>query len=149
MKRNPLVLALLVLILAEVPAHAGSHDASSFGDLELAIVGLENNYGTVQIALHEATGGKLFEGEPFRKASVEIDSQRSRCAFERIPFGDYGVRVYHDTNGNGKLDKNFIGIPKEAYGFSNNARGTFGPPKDEEVRFPFREVIVRMEITVK
>jgi uncharacterized protein (DUF2141 family) len=42
-----------------------------------------------------------------------------------------------------------MGIPKEAYGFSNNARGTFGPPKDEKVRFSFREAIVRMEITVK
>ena len=40
----------------------------------------------------------------------------------------YAIAVYHEVNGNGKLDKNFLGIPTEGYGFSNNARGTFGPP---------------------
>ena len=149
MKWTPLVLSLLVLLFAEFPAHAASNGANSFGDLELAVVGLESDDGKVQIALYQADEGKPFEGEPFRKASVEIASQRARCVFERIPFGDYGVKVYHDANANGKLDTNFMGIPKEAYGFSNNARGTFGPPKDDKIRFAFQEAILRMEITVK
>ena len=49
--------------------------------------------------------------------------------------GEYAVSCYHDRNGNGKLDKNTIGIPVEPYGFSNDARGSFGPPKYKKARF--------------
>lgn len=42
--------------------------------------------------------------------------------------GLYAILVYVDINQNGELDKNLFGIPKEPYGFSNNARGSFGPP---------------------
>ena len=54
--------------------------------------------------------------------------------FEDLPPGTYAVQVMHDENDNGKLDSNFLGIPSEGYGFSNNPRvmrrATF-----EEARF--------------
>jgi uncharacterized protein (DUF2141 family) len=43
------------------------------------------------------------------------------------------VIVFHDENGNGRLDKNFWGVPTEPYGFSNNAVGTLGAPRFAEV----------------
>jgi uncharacterized protein (DUF2141 family) len=49
--------------------------------------------------------------------------------FKDLPPGQYAAVVFQDFNGNGKLDKNFLGIPKEPYGFSNDARGSAGPPK--------------------
>jgi len=52
-----------------------------------------------------------------------------------IPAGTYVIGYYIDVNENEKLDTNFIGIPKEEYGFSNNARGTFGPPSFESASF--------------
>src|SRR5262245_49789263 len=42
-----------------------------------------------------------------------------------VPYGDYGVAVFHDENSNGKMDKYVLGIPLEPYGFSNNVRVTF------------------------
>jgi uncharacterized protein (DUF2141 family) len=39
----------------------------------------------------------------------------------RLPAGDYAFAVYHDANGNGKLDRNGVGMPTEDYAFSNNA----------------------------
>ena len=48
--------------------------------------------------------------------------------------GEYAVSVYHDVNGNGVFDKNWLGIPKEPYGFSRNARKKFGPPEFEDSR---------------
>jgi len=53
----------------------------------------------------------------------------------KIPAGTYVIGYYIDVNENEKLDTNFIGIPKEEYGFSNNARGTFGPPSFESASF--------------
>jgi len=41
----------------------------------------------------------------------------------------------HDLNGNGELDTNFVGLPQEPYGFSNNATANFGPPKWNDIRF--------------
>jgi uncharacterized protein (DUF2141 family) len=53
--------------------------------------------------------------------------------------GQYWVRVYQDLNGNGSLDKNYLGIPKEPYGFSNNVRPKFGPPDTEDLLFDLRQ----------
>lgn len=52
-----------------------------------------------------------------------------------ISPGTYAVKVFHDVNDNGVLDANWIGIPKEPYGFSNDAMGTFGPPSFEQASF--------------
>ena len=51
------------------------------------------------------------------------------ATFENIPAGSYAVAVLHDENKNEKMDFNLVGIPKEAYGFSNNAKGFMAPPK--------------------
>ena len=55
--------------------------------------------------------------------------------FPGISPGTYAVKVFHDVNDNGVLDTNWIGIPKEPYGFSNDAMGTFGPPSFEQASF--------------
>ena len=52
-----------------------------------------------------------------------------------LPAGSYGARIMHDINDNGELDANFVGIPSEPWGFSNNATGSFGPPKWQDVQF--------------
>ena len=54
---------------------------------------------------------------------------------EEIPEGEYAIAVFHDENTNGKLDTNFLGIPKEQYGFSNHAKGQMKPPKFEDAKF--------------
>jgi uncharacterized protein (DUF2141 family) len=55
--------------------------------------------------------------------------------FKGVAPGTYAVAVYHDENGNGKIDSNFMGIPKEKTGASNNAKGKMGPPKFQEAKF--------------
>jgi len=57
-----------------------------------------------------------------------------RDSFE-IPAGTYAIGFYIDANGNEKLDTNFLGMPKEEFGFSNNAMGTFSAPKFEAASF--------------
>ena len=52
--------------------------------------------------------------------------------------GDYAVSVFHDENSNGKLDRNFMGMPKEGVGKSNDAAGHFGPPKYDDARFSYK-----------
>ena len=52
-----------------------------------------------------------------------------------IPDGTYAVGIFVDVNYNNKMDRNFLGIPKEQYGFSNNAKGNFGPPSFKDAAF--------------
>lgn len=59
-------------------------------------------------------------------------------SFDDVPPGTYGVAVYHDENSNDKMDRAWYGMPTEGYGASNDATGTFGPPKFKDAKFDFK-----------
>lgn len=97
---------------------------------------LRNTKGLVQAAL--LNGSKGFPDDPKERYVVgktTISGNSATIVFENIPTGKYVVVVMHDENSNTKLDKNFLGIPKEGFGFSNNPRILTGAPnyKDCEV----------------
>ncbi len=58
-----------------------------------------------------------------RMMMIKVRDREARCDFEDIPPGRYALAVIHDENMNGKLDANWLGVPKEGYGFSNDAKG--------------------------
>ncbi len=59
---------------------------------------------------------------------MTISGESATVTFPVEP-GDYAVAIYHDVNGNGKMDKNMLGIPKEPYGFSTNFKPKISAPK--------------------
>ena len=65
-------------------------------------------------------------------ASVPAQAGETTVTVKDVPPGTWAVLAYQDDNGNNELDRNLIGIPKEAYGFSRDARGKFGPPSFED-----------------
>jgi uncharacterized protein (DUF2141 family) len=66
---------------------------------------------------------------------VRIRGSTATCTFENVSPGVHAVSVMHDANDNRKLDKNFLGIPTEGYGVSNNHTHAMSPPSWEESRF--------------
>lgn len=58
-----------------------------------------------------------------------------RAIFTGLPEGTYAVKVFHDVDDNGRMNVNWLGIPTEPYGFSNDAMGTFGPPDFKAASF--------------
>jgi uncharacterized protein (DUF2141 family) len=99
---------------------------------------------TVEVHVTAVAGGKgkinvaVCDRERFLKQCVYTASAPAKdgenvIAVPGVPKGSWAVLVYQDENGNGELDRNFIGIPKENYGFSRNAAGKFGPPSFEDV----------------
>jgi uncharacterized protein (DUF2141 family) len=83
-----------------------------------------NNPGKIIVAVYEE---KYFLKKIFKR--VVLDSNHKSVEFKLIlPKGKYCVSVFHDTNQNDVLDRNFIGIPKEPIAFSRDYR-PFGPPK--------------------
>jgi uncharacterized protein (DUF2141 family) len=59
----------------------------------------------------------------------------AQVVFADLPSGVYAVSAFHDENMNEKLDKNFVGVPKEGYGASNNPKKKMGPPTFDETKF--------------
>jgi uncharacterized protein (DUF2141 family) len=75
------------------------------------------------------------KGEPYCGAEVEMKDGKATATFPNLEPGEYAVSAYHDMNHNGRLDTGFAGKPTEPYGFSNDAKGRFGPPKFDQARF--------------
>ncbi len=97
--------------------------------LNVNITDLRNNKGHVLISLYK--DGKGYPDEPeqaFRVAQLSINSSSVSISFTGLPSGNYAIAILHDENGDRKMNTNFLGLPKEGYGFSNNVMGLFGPP---------------------
>jgi uncharacterized protein (DUF2141 family) len=102
-------------------------------DLTIQISGLNSDKGTLLIALYDKKENflkKIFKGN-----AIKIKDKKSEVTFNKVPKGEYAVSFIHDENDNKKMDTNFLGIPKEDYGCSNNARGFMGPPKYDDAKF--------------
>ena len=102
-------------------------------NLTINVSGLKNNTGTLTAELYSSK--EKFLKTFYKKGSTAIKSNTASFTFSDIPKGEYTVMVYHDENNNGKLDKNFIGMPKEPVACSNNAKGFMGPPKYDDAKF--------------
>jgi len=59
---------------------------------------------------------------------LPVTQERAEGVFSNVPSGDVLVLLFHDVNGNDKLDTNFLGVPREPYASSTGKRGRFGPP---------------------
>ena len=117
--------------------------------IRVAIDGLHNDRGQVLCALFSSAAD--FPKKPDRavaRAHSTIVSRHAKCEFQGIPPGTYAVSVFHDENSNGKLDTNFMGIPREGVGASNNAKGRFGPPKFSAAAFQYLGGSVILKITI-
>lgn len=119
---------LVALTLSTLPALALGQ--SPCPGIHVEILNIRNSTGTVACALFESPDG--FPTDYLRMATnvmvIKIRKDQARCDFEDIPPGAYAMAVVHDENMNGKLDINWLGIPTEGYGFSNDAKGVMGAP---------------------
>ena len=115
-------------------------------NITLKVTGIENAKGQMSIALYDSADD--FPGtEKYVKALFkDVDSTTFAYVFRDIPNGTYAIAIYHDLDSNDEMNKNWIGIPKEPYGFSNNAMGRMGPPDFEDAAF---EVNGNIEVIIK
>jgi|UPI0003FFDD6E uncharacterized protein (DUF2141 family) len=116
--------------------------------LTITIQNISPVQGKVYVGLYNSKADFPKEDKVFQGKVVDVTSAQVSCTFE-VPNGNYAVSSYHDKNSNGKLDKNLMGVPTEAYGFSNNARGTFGPPSFEDAKVVCQGGTKNIQITLK
>ena len=135
--RNNVRMLLLVSLFLMRSQHALPQDQSAQANtIHVEIAGLRNDTGQVFCALYSSPEGfPKDSSKAFAHAISAISNGRAVCEFPGIASGTYAVSVFHDENSNGKLDTNFMGIPREGVGASNNAKGHFGPPKFSAAAF--------------
>ena len=105
------------MIVGASPIGARAQDAGASNSIKVVVAGLHSNDGEVYCSLFSSADG--FPGDSAKAAKTtksKIENDHAACTFLGVAPGDYAVSVFHDENGNGKLDTNFIGMPKEGEG---------------------------------
>ena len=149
MHSNILRVALLLTASSAAAVPALAQSASAENIIHVEITGLRSNAGQVLCALYSSADG--FPTKPDKavaKAKSAIADRTASCEFAGVAAGTYAVSVVHDENSNGKLDRNFIGMPKEGVGASNNAKGHMGPPKFDAAKFQFAGARLELKIAI-
>ncbi len=103
--------------------------------LSIHISGISKIKGSLFIAIFRATDDFPVFGKQFKGIVKEVEGKSQNYNFDDLPEGEYALAIYQDENRNKILDKNLLGIPKEIYGFSNNARRSFSAPSFQEAKF--------------
>ncbi|MBU3077477.1 DUF2141 domain-containing protein [Sphingomonas quercus] len=108
--------------------------AAPTASLDVHVIGLRAASGMIRICL--TANPKAFpdcDGDPAARHKSVAAAQAGDVRFDDLAPGDYAVSLFHDQNGNGRLDKMLI-VPTEGIGFSNNPRLRFGPPSFAQAR---------------
>jgi uncharacterized protein (DUF2141 family) len=100
----------------------------------LEVSSLKNTRGTLNCRLF-TKASDFPDGEGILTVRTPIAGANTTCTFPNVEPGTYAVAVVHDENSNGKLDKNFVGVPSEGYGVSNNKTYALSAPKWDESVF--------------
>lgn len=147
--RPPLWLLSLLLLSGLLVPFSAPARASEGAMVELQLSGLRSSRGMVRICL---TADKRYfpncTNDPEARHLTVATTQATHLRFDALPVGRYALSVIHDENGNGKLDTR-LGVPREGFGFSNNAKALFGPPSFRSASFAVQGSNVIQAVTVR
>ncbi len=128
MRHLMLSCALLLAALSPVRASAAT--------IEVRVTNVTGGKGTIHVAV---CGRARFPKQCAYTASVPPQAGETVVALRDVPAGTWAVLAYQDENGNKELDRNFLGIPTENYGFSRDAVGRFGPPEFDDAAIDVKD----------
>ncbi|MDF0714583.1 DUF2141 domain-containing protein [Muricauda sp. 334s03] len=103
--------------------------------LSIQVNNVQSTNGKVNVAVYDSDESFLSFDHVLKTDSVAANEGSVVLSIPDLPAGEYALAVFHDENDNGKLDTNWLGIPKEKVAFSKGKMKTFGPPKFRECTF--------------
>ncbi len=132
---NTAIAACVAGVMSAVAAPpAFGRDTDDQAVLTLVIEDVAVADGSMMVALFRSAAAWDAD-EMERGVIAPVATPETTVTFADLEPGEYAVKLYHDEDGDGALDTGFLGVPSEPYGFSNNARGRFGPASYEDARF--------------
>lgn len=145
LNRRPRIPCFALLLLANVTGSLQAQDTNPnapaqpttrLESVRVQIHGIRNTNGDIACAIFNAAEGYPEEStKAYKFIRMASPGNSAICQFNDIPSGTYAIAVLHDENANGKLDKNFLGIPREGYGASNNVRPKMSAPAFKDAAF--------------
>lgn len=123
--------------------------ASSAAEVLVRVSGLAEPLGQVGCSLFAGASGFPMDNTGARSVWLPAESVGVTCRFADVPEGSYAVSIGHDLNGNKRVDTNFIGMPTEQWGVSNNARPALRAPRFDEAVFKVAADAKQVVIDVK
>jgi uncharacterized protein (DUF2141 family) len=136
-KRPARWLALLATgsVFAQAALLPAAQAQGASATLDVVIPQVRNAQGGLGCQLFASAVGFPKKGErALQSVMSPITNGSARCRFQPVPAGSYAVAVVHDENGNQTLDSNFLGVPTEGYGVSNNKTYAMSEPRWDESR---------------
>lgn len=101
-------------------AHEVGAENPAVSTLGVTVSGIKNSKGVIRLVICPPNAGfPECNARAVRTANLDIARGEAKAHFADLAAGSYAIGVFHDANGNGKLDT-FLGIPREGYGFSRN-----------------------------
>ena len=130
---KPLILGAFILVFCILFQNANASDNNK---IDVKIINTESNSGQLVVYLFDKSEyyPKAKE-KAYKVLKTKIKNNKAEVSFINIPSGVYAIAIHHDENGNDKVDTNFLGIPNEDFGASNDAKGFMGPPSFEDASF--------------
>lgn len=102
-------------------------------EIILKVKNLKSSKGILVVDVYTSKDDFLKKSALNKK--LQISGNSATTTIEELQAGVYAIGVFHDENESGELDTNFMGIPKEPIGTSNNPKARFGPPKWDDAKF--------------
>ena len=121
------VALLLMLSPALLLAQNSTHPATY--TLTIVVEGMDSNVGNLGVLVfNNEKGWPEDRTAAFKDISIPAKQGTETMTIPDLPPGKYAVALIHDVNMNHKLEKNWIGQPKEQWGLSNNPHATIKAP---------------------
>lgn len=108
-------------------------------DLTVEIGNIEHVKGTIRMGIYDNADKFPKEGGAMRNEQFTVTASNLKCVVRNLPYGEYAIALYHDVNNDNVCNMNFVGMPKEAYGFSNNIKPVLSAPSFSSTRFTFNK----------
>lgn len=125
-----------VLLLWSLAYAQAGGVAARRGTIIVHITGFRSDKGHARVGVFkQAKGFPLDSARAATGARVPVQDREATAVFADLPYGSYAVIAHHDENDNYKLDVNWLDLPKEMYGASNNPRARIGPPRWKDAKF--------------
>lgn len=115
-----------------------TNNENNSGSLIIELSNFKSNEGSIRVHLYNEATASYFPNisENAWQVKIEkIENKKARIVFENLPYGKYACTAHHDKNLNEKLDLNILGLPKEAWGLSNNIMPVFSLPNFDDCCF--------------
>lgn len=140
--------SLIALALSAVVAPAGFAAA---GTLRVVATNVKSDQGSIVVWVYDDADKWLGDGWRTQKVTAVAGNRKDDSVTVELdlPPGDYALSVFQDVENDGKLARNFIGIPKEPAGLSNNLRPKFGPPRFKDAKFTVGDGLVEQRIELR